>query len=174
MTAQLPRVLFVAGPSEDYLADGLFLGLRALLGDRAVDHPRIDALYDTVSPELRQQLYGRGFGLYASLPDIAVDRLQVNRQLADGRFDAVIFSDIHRTFGRFVELMPLLSGRRVAVLDGSDSPALYPYSGSYWRRPECWLLPRAHVRYPYFKREWTEETVRSRYYRLLPRPLLER
>lgn len=173
MAAQLPRVLFVAGLSEDYLADGLFLGLRALLGDRAVDHPRLDALYESVGAERRQHLYGRGFGLYANLPDIAVDRLHIDRQLAEGRFDAVIFSDIHRTFGRFVELLPLLAGRRVAVLDGSDSPALYPYSGRYWRRPECWLLPRAHVRYPYFKREWTEETARSRYFRLLPRALLE-
>jgi hypothetical protein len=170
----LPRVLFIAGPSEDYLADGLFLGLRALLGERVVDHPRIDALYDTVSSERRQQLYGRGFGLYASLPDVAVDRLHVDRQLAEGRFDAVIFSDIHRTFGRFIELLPLLAGRRVAVLDGADSPALYPYSGRYWRRPECWLLPRAHARYLYFKREWTPDTVRSRYYGLLPRAWSER
>lgn len=171
MGAPPPRVLFIAGPSEDYLADGLFLGLRALLGERAVDHPRLDALYATVSAERRQQLYGRGFGLYALLPEIEVDRLHVDRQLAEGRFDVVIFSDIHRTYGRFVELLPLLEKSRVAVLDGADSPALYPYSGRYWRRPECWLLPRAHARYLYFKREWTEETIRSRYYRLLPRAL---
>lgn len=164
-----PRVLFVAGPSEDYLADGLFLGLRALLGDGAVDHPRMDALYDTVAPARRQQLYGRGFGLYGSLSDIAVDRLHVDRQLAERRFDAVIFSDIHRTYGRLVELLPLLGKSRVAVLDGSDSPALFPYSGLYWRRPECWLLPRVHARYLYFKREWTHETLLSRYYRVLPR-----
>ena len=174
MGTQLPRVLFIAGPSEDYLADGLLLGLRALLGENAVDHPRVDALYASVGAERRQQLYGRGFGLYASLPDVAVDRLHVDRQLAEGRFDAVIFSDIHRTYGRFVELLPLLGKSRVAVLDGSDDPALYPYSGRYWRRPECWLLPRAHARYLYFKREWTEDTLRSRYYRLLPRRVTER
>jgi len=172
MGAQRPRVLFIAGPSEDYLADGLFLGLRALLGENAVDHPRIDALYASVGPERRQQLYGRGFGLYATLPDVEVDRLHVDRQLAEGRFDLVLFSDIHRTYGRFVELLPLLAERRVAVLDGSDSPALYPYAGRYWRRPECWLLPRAHARYLYFKREWTQETLHSRYYHLVPRALL--
>lgn len=170
----LPRVLFIAGPSEDYLADGLFLGLRALLGENAVDHPRIDALYASVGADRRRQLYGRGFGLYASLPDLAVDRLHVDRQLAEGRFDLVLFSDIHRTYGRFVELSPLLGKSRVAVLDGSDSAALYPYSGQYWRRPECWLLPRVHARHLYFKREWTEETLRSRYYRLVPRALLAR
>lgn len=174
MGEKLPRVLFIAGPSEDYLADGLFLGLRALLGENAVDHPRIDALYASVGAERRQQLYGRGFGLYASLPDVAVDRLHVDRQLAEGRFDVVLFSDIHRTYGRFVELLPRLARSRVAVLDGSDDPSLYPYSGQYWRRPECWLLPRAHARYLYFKREWTDDTVRSRYYRLVPRALMAR
>jgi hypothetical protein len=171
---QRPRVLFISGPSEDYLADGLFLGLRALLGPDAVDHPRMDALYDTVPPERRRELYGRGFGLYASLPDIAVDRMKLDAQLAEGRFDLVIFSDIHRTFGRFIELLPQLGRVRVAVLDGSDSPAMYPYSGTYWRRPECWLLPRAHRRFLYFKREWTEETLRYRCYRLLPSTLAAR
>lgn len=169
--SQLPRVLFISSAGEDYLADGVFLGLRALLGANAIDHPRMDALYDTVAPARRQQLYGRGFGLYAGLPDIAVDRLQLDSQLAEGRFDAVVFSDIHRTYGRFVELLPRLGKVRVAVLDGADSPAMYPYAGQYWRRPECWLLPRAHSRFLYFKREWTEETLHYRYYRLLPKGL---
>jgi len=167
----LPRVLFLSSPGEDYLADGIFLGLRALLGERAVDHPRMDALYDTVTAEQRQKLYGRGFGLYASLPDLPIDRTKLDRRLADGGFDAVIFSDIHRTFGRFIELLPRLEGLRVAVLDGSDGPALYPYSGEYWRRPERWFLPRAHKRFLYFKREWTEETLCYRYYRVVPRGL---
>jgi hypothetical protein len=174
LVTETPRVLFVSSQGEDYLADGVFLGLRALLGERAVDHPRMDALYDTVTPAQRQSLYGRGFGLYASLPDLPIDRTRLERRLADGGFDAVIFSDIHRTFGRFAELLPRLRGLRVAVLDGADSPALYPYSGEYWRRPERWLLPRAHTRFLYFKREWTEDTLRYRYYRLLPRGLAGR
>jgi len=168
---ETPRVLFVSSPGEDYLADGMFLGLRALLGARAVDQPRMDALYDTLDAAQRQRLYGRGFGLYTSLPELAIDRSKLERQLGEGAFDAVVFSDIHRTFGRFLELLPRLSGLPVAVLDGADSPALYPYSGEYWRRPERWLLPRAHTRCLYFKREWTEETLHYRYYRLLPRRL---
>jgi hypothetical protein len=173
MGAERPRVLFLSSGSEDYLADGLFLGLRAWLGADAVDHPRMDALYATVTGAERAALYGRGFGLYAGLPELAVDRSRIEKRLAEGGFDAVIFSDIHRTFGRFIELLPLLRHSRVAVLDGSDSPAMYPYAGEYWRRPERWLLPRAHRRFLYFKREWTRETLRYRYYRLLPARALE-
>lgn len=169
-----PKVLFLAGSTEDYLGDGLFLGLRALLGPDVVDHPRMDAMYETMSPSRRRQLYGRGFSLYGSLPDLEVDRLRIEARVADGGFDAVIFSDIHRTFGRFIELLPILGRTKVAVLDGADSPAMYPYSGQYWRRPERWFLPRAHHRFLYFKREWTTETLRSRYYRLAPAAMLER
>jgi len=170
MTEQA-RVLFISSSIEDYLSDSVFLGLRALLGERVVDYPRIDRLYDTIPSAQRQKLYGRGFGLYACLPDISVDRTRIESQLVDGAFDAVIFSDIHRCFGRFVELLPYIEKTRVAVLDGADSPALYPYSGAYWRRPERWGLPRAHTRFLYFKREWTPDTISYRYYRLLPKQL---
>lgn len=169
-----PKVLFLAGSAEDYLGDSVFFGLRSLLGQDVVDHPRMDAMYETISPSRRRQLYGRGFSLYGSLPDLEVDRLRIEARLAAGDFDVIIFSDIHRTFGRFVELLPLLHTVKVAVLDGSDSPAMYPYSGHYWRHPVRWFLPRAHHRFLYFKREWTSETLRSRYYRLPPRALLER
>lgn len=169
-----PRVLFLSGSAEDYLADGLFHGLRSLLGKNVVDHPRMDIMYDTIGPIRRRHLYGRGFSLYGGLPDLEIDRVRVEEKLADGHFNIVIFSDIHRMFGRFVELLPLLSQVSVAVLDGADSSAMYPYCGTYWRRPERWFLPRAHTRFLYFKREWTIETLRDRYYRLVPRALLER
>jgi hypothetical protein len=150
------------------LSDGLFLGLRSLLGRNVVDYPRMDAMYETLPPAQRRRLYGRGFTLYGSLPDLQVDRVDIEHKLAEGAFDAAIFSDIHRTFGRYMELLPRLDRVRVAVLDGCDEPAMYPYSGNYWRRPERWFVPRAHTRHLYFKREWTEATLRYRYYRLLP------
>jgi hypothetical protein len=162
------RVLFVAASAQNYLCDGIFLGLRSLLGNNVVDYPRMDAMYETLSLAQRRELYGRGFSLYGLLPDLAVDRVDIEHKLAEGYFDVAIFSDIHRTFGRYLELLPLLGRVRVAVLDGCDTPAMYPYSGNYWRRPERWFLPRAHTRHLYFKREWTNETLRSRYFHLLP------
>ena len=91
-----------------------------------------------------------------------------------GAFDLIVFGDIWRYFGSFVELLPALRGRRAAFLDGADYPAPYPYGSSFWRVPQWWFLPRAHRRGTYFKRELTPETARRRYFMLLPGAIAER
>ena len=45
---------------------------------------------------------------------------------------------------------------------------MYPYGPRWWRHPLWWTLPRAHTRFPYFKREFLPETYRNRCFRLLP------
>jgi hypothetical protein len=166
-----PRVLFLSPPSEDYLADGLFHGLRTLLGDRLVDYPKNEAMYRSYPLERRTELYGRGFTLYALLDDIEVDRQRPYERALGGEFDLVVFADIWRTFGRFVELGPTLAraGLRAAVIDTADRVEMYPYAGEWWRNPAWWFLPRAHARFPYFKREITPDTQFFRYYMLFPR-----
>jgi hypothetical protein len=81
---------------------------------------------------------------------------------------------VQRYFGSFVELLPWLRGRRVAFLDGGDYPAPYPYGSSFWRVRQWWLLPRAHRRGLYFKRELTPATAQRRYFMLVPAGLAER
>jgi hypothetical protein len=154
------RVLFLGHNKEDYLSDSLFHGLRAVLGDRVLDYPKREMAYDTLPSHVRPRLYGRGFTLYGLLDDLPLDRMQVPERLAKGEFDLVVVADIWRDFGLYVENLPTLRrltarGRtRVAIVDGTDSPALYPYGPRFWRVPAWWALPRAHTRFPYFKREW--------------------
>lgn len=170
-----PRVLFLFPSYEDYLADSLFHGLRTLLGDRAVDYPKRAFLYDTYPPEDRARMYGRGFTLYGLLPDVPVDRERApDRALQDGEFDLVVVGDIWRDFGTWVRIGPQLEDTRVAVLDGADHPAMYPYGPYWWRRPSWWLLPRAHRRATYFKRELRARTSFFRWYMLMPQALASR
>jgi hypothetical protein len=167
-----PKVLFLTGNTDDYLSDSLFHGLRSLLGARVVDFPKRDVSYRTYPhPE---SLYGRGFTLYALLDDIEVDRRLVMDQAREGAYDLIVFGDIWRYFGSFVELLPWLGKTRVAFLDGADYPAPYPYGSAFWRVPQWWALPRAHKRGTYFKRELTDATVQRRYLVPVPRPLAER
>jgi hypothetical protein len=167
-----PTVLFLTGNTDDYLSDSLFHGLRSLLGDRVVDFPKRDVSYRTFPhPET---LYGRGFTLYALLDDIEVDRRLVMDRAREGAYDLIVFGDIWRYFGSFVELLPSLGSTRVAFLDGADYPAPYPYGSAFWRVPQWWVLPRAHTRGTYFKRELTEATVQRRYFVPVPRSLAER
>jgi hypothetical protein len=168
-----PRsVLFLTGNTEDYLSDSLFHGLRTLLGARVVDFPKRDISYRSY-PHV-ERLYGRGFTLYGLLDDVPVDRRLVMDRARQGEYDLIVFGDIWRYFGSFVELLPSLGGARVAFLDGADFPAPYPYGSAFWRVPQWWTLPRAHKRGTYFKRELTEATIQRRYLLPLPPALAER
>jgi hypothetical protein len=169
----VPRVLFINGNTQDYLADGVFHGLRSLLGPDAVDFPRADYLYDTFPSDALAAFWGRGFTLYGLLPDIPISRHHVLWRAIEGEFDVVIFGDIWRSFGIWSEWGPRLraAGQSLVVLDGHDTPRPYPFSFFWWRRYYWWCLPRAHTRAVYFKRERTPATRWFSSYLLLPPPL---
>jgi hypothetical protein len=158
---------------EDYAADGVFHGLRTLLGADAVDFPKAEYLYDTITPEMRSRIRGNGFTLYGLLPDLPIDRDHILFRALAGEFDLVIFGDIWRTFGMFTEWGPQLAdaGVPMAIFDGSDRPEPYPYAGVWWRRKGWWFLPRAHTRAPYYKREVTRWTRWFGTYLAVPPPL---
>jgi hypothetical protein len=146
------RILFLADPEPDYVADGLFHGLRSLLGASVVDWPKREPMYEHVDTA---RLYGRGFGCYGLLPDIPVDREAVFAREWDLVISAVMWRDWPwwgRAWREF--------GSRVthAVVDGGDLPWMYPYGPTWWR-PWRWFVPRAHTRATYFKREWGRITM---------------
>jgi hypothetical protein len=170
-----PSVLFLADPREDYVADSLFHGLRTLLGPLAVDHPKRDFLYDTFPVKRRSQLYGRGFSIYGLLADVPVDRDEPMARVAAGDFDLVVVGTIWRDWHWWEEVRRhSRPPTRLAVVDGADVPWMYPYGPTWWRSPRGWLLPRAHRRAAYFKREWTPATARLRWYGLGPGVLADR
>ena len=166
----MPRVLLINPNHEDYLCDGVFHGLRSLLGADAVDHPKAEYLYDTAPPSVLARVRGGGFTLYGLLPDLPVERDHLLPRALENEFDLVIFGDIWRTFGLWSEWGPQLqaAGVAMAVLDGSDRVEPYPYAGEWWRRRCWWFLPRAHQRAPYFKREIAPATRWFASYLMLP------
>jgi hypothetical protein len=165
MTADAPHVLFLHSGGEDYLADSLMHGLRLVLGDRAVDVPRRDALYADFPDAWRDRLYGRGFTLYRRLPALDVYRGWPLRRALEGEFDVVVLGELYRDWGAWVQLRPHLKALRrkgvtVAALDGADGTTLFPFGLQWARRMRPWPLPRAHGRIPYFKRELTPAVAR--------------
>ncbi|MDQ4041723.1 MAG: glycosyltransferase family 1 protein, partial [Actinomycetota bacterium] len=118
----MPRVLFVNPNFEDYISDGLFHGLRTLLGADAVDYPKTEPLYRTHPPQRRDALRGHGMTLYGLLDDVDVDRHRALYRARHGEFDLVVFSDIWRNFGQWTQWMPRLraAGIPMAVIDSSD------------------------------------------------------
>lgn len=163
MADDAPRILFLTPNVEDYLSDSLFHGLRTLLGDRVVDYPKSDFAYSSYGEDAKRRLYGHGFTLYGLLPDLPIERNDLLDRIHEGRFDVVVFGDIWRRFGVFVEQFPWLKKTRAVALDGHDSELVYPYAPKWWRRPQWWMLPRAGRRVTYFKRELTGRTRALRF-----------
>lgn len=170
-----PSLLFLGDPTEDYVADSLFHGLRTLLGAGIVDYPKRKPLYESAPAEPAGQLYGRGFGIYGLLEDIEVERDDPLARARAGEFDAVVIGTIWRDWHWWLEVdRRLPSTVRNAVVDGADVPWIYPYGPTWWKTPRGWLLPRAHRRATYFKREWTRATGWLRFWGLVPPPLSDR
>src|SRR3954451_21210171 len=122
-----PSVLFLHSNSDDYLSDSVLHGLRLVLRERGVDVPRRDALYDDLPAQRRAQLYGRGFTLYGRLPDPGMRRDWWLERAVAGEFDVVVFGDIWRHWGNWLQLRPHVPrlarrGVRFAALDGGDGP----------------------------------------------------
>lgn len=165
------KVLFLSPPSEDYLADSVFHGLRCVLKENVVDFPYHEVMYKGRKPAESSELYGRGFTLYGLLEDIPVDRFRINEKVRDGYFNLIIVSSIFNQFGVFLQFLPFLNSRNTLVLDGEDTPQPYPYAGKWWRYPKWWFLPRAHKWFLYFKREWTPETIHNIWFKGVPKRL---
>lgn len=164
-------VLFLTLGDADFLADSLLHGLRKLLGPRVVDYPRQDILYNDVPRERLRGMHGRGFTLYGMLEDEPIDRIAALQRISSADFNLVVIADIWRQYGMFLQLLPFLNAVQVAILDGEDYGGLYPYVPDFWRRPRAWVLPRAHARSHYFKRELSPATFRLPVGRLLGIPL---
>jgi hypothetical protein len=161
------KIAFLTSGTADYLSDSVFHGLKSLLGENVVDFPKADRMYRNCPDAVRQRIRGGAMTLYGLLDDVESCRYDLTVRIEQGEFDLVVFGDIYRDFGNFVQLLRHLDPRRTALLDGADVDSLYPYAGKWWRSPRHWFLPRAN-RFPYFKRELTPRTLRYRSFLALP------
>lgn len=169
------NILFITAPGEDYAGDAMLHGLRQLHGSTVVDFPKCEPLYRTCSETIKAQVRGRGFTLYTGLlDDLDIDRFKIAEKIASGFFELIIFANIWRTFGYFVQWRPWLRPENCVLLDGEDSAQVYGHAGYWWRRPYYWFLPRGDRRFLYFKREWTTESRFGALHRLLPEKLKSR
>jgi hypothetical protein len=170
----LPRVLFVTPGREEYASDALLHGLRSILGAGLIDYPKCEILYRSCPTPTLRSVRGYGFTLYGLLDDLPMSRARVLERLRWREFDLVVFGDITNSFGLFIELLQDLRGTPVALIDGADATSVYPYAGKWWRFRPWWFLPRAHTRFPYFKRELTDETLAYRCFLLVPPRIAKR
>jgi hypothetical protein len=160
------RLLFLTVNREDYLSDSILHGLREILGASVVDYPKKDCLY--TSHHQKQPIYGNGFTLYKTLDDIDIDRTRISDKICRDYFDYIFFSDISEQFGYLLTYYNYINRNKIVIIDGNDSPKIFPFFGKYWRKFPYMFLPSFQNKSYIFKREWTPLTLKYRSYLLLP------
>lgn len=117
---------------SDYQADMVFHGLRSILGDKVVDGNKMWHMYDTLDMSQKSKIWGKGFTLYGLLPDIEIDRTEIESKCKDGYFDYCIFCIHHTIVGtQYVEsyvnaIREFFPKEKTIVIDGHDRPAYNP------------------------------------------------
>lgn len=150
------KILYISpgGPTQDYMRDCVFLGLRELLGEDAVDINKLDSLYAGAD---RSQMYGKGFTLYGELEDIPVDRMDIAHKISAKYFDLVIFGSIHRCQDYLYEVTAKYRKHEILAIDGEDHPGYLNNLGIitfkrelYCPQPDCFpihfAIPAAKIR----------------------------
>jgi hypothetical protein len=140
------RVLFLSSAGGvDYQCDLLFHGLRRLLGEDAVDFHYLWYLYDIdLTSRLRRSLYGKGFTVCGHLPEIKVDRTDIEGKIQKRYFDLVVYGSVWRYRAYLPLVLSHYDGSQIAFVDGEDEPKIITP-----------LLSRGR----YFKRECTRDSA---------------
>lgn len=153
------RVLFLHASIPNYVADGIFHGLRQLEQFEVVDIPRHDVMYKNATKAMLDKTGSRGGCLYGRLDlehdVIASSRVFWQRELSGYNF--VIISDPHHCFHYLAILKKGLGKNwisKILWIDGSDSVSAFPFTSKaafsqFWHRA---LYPILF--FPYFKREF--------------------
>lgn len=169
------KILYLTSSEEDYLADSLLIGLRALLGENCIDYPRRDILYNNCPKESSDSLRGFGFTLYNKfLEEISIDRFHIEQKVKEQYFDLVIFSDIWRQWGFYLQMKSFLDYDATIFIDTADTPQVYPFAGRWIRDLEFLFLSKITKKSLYFKREYTESSRFNWWHRLFPKSILKK
>ncbi|MBW4583132.1 MAG: hypothetical protein KME42_26485 [Tildeniella nuda ZEHNDER 1965/U140] len=152
----MPRILFLHPNQQDYLAEGVFHGLRTLLGADCVDIPRYDCMYKPLTHNLRIKLRGNGFTLYGLLPEIpelSEDRFFWENEI--DKYDYIIVANLTRQWHQVMKLSPNVNPEKLILLDGEDQSTCFPFEAMRRRllkdNPLSFFTPS--WKYRCFKRE---------------------
>ena len=132
------KILYLSdGAGVDYMCDTLFHGLRSLFGPDVVDANRLWYLYNSITPEQKAKLYGKGFTIAGLIEEGEVDREDLLKKIQFRFYDLVIYGSVQRNADLLYDVIAHYPRERVLFVDGEDQP-LYlrelPKHGLYFKR----------------------------------------
>ena len=163
----MKKILYINSPKNDFLADSFLIGLKSLFPGAIYEWPVNRFVYHSENDSGNQKMHGIGFTLYRILdPETAID---FDSGMDLNEFSLIIFGDIYRQESEFRQLQPFLNFSNTLILDGEDTPALFPYYFPPWKKPYSLFFPRLERHFIYLKREIIpSRTQYYRFFKLLP------
>ncbi len=142
------KILFLTSSGCDNLEDGLLHGFRSLFGADVVEFPKKEVMYKGVTISEPEKKYGRLFTIWQTLPDITVDRMDIEERVKRKEFDVIIFGSIWRTQPWFHALKKWLTPQNTFMIDGEDTPRIHSSARNfiYFKRE---FLPKSSYYYRY-------------------------
>jgi hypothetical protein len=124
------KVLYLSGATgADYECDMIMHGLRTLLGPDLVDVNRLDFMYQNWP-------HPPFYSIYSLLPDIPVDRDDIQAKISRHYFDLIIYGSIHRYRQHWELVRTLYPANRIVFIDGEDDHSVVDFVGAgiYFKR----------------------------------------
>lgn len=88
-------ILFLSNdPNPDYIKTCLLIGLKELFQEKVIDFPKLDHIYKNY-PGDTKRLYGKGFSYTKIVPDIPVNRSNLENRVKNKEFELIIYAHIH-------------------------------------------------------------------------------
>jgi hypothetical protein len=104
----------------DYLRCCTLIGLKELLGERVVDVPKIEHIYNNY-PGDDAGLWGRGFSYARVLDDPPIYRENIDQRILNREFDLIIYGSVHRGLLYLDEVLATYPPEKIVYLCGEDT-----------------------------------------------------
>ena len=119
------KILYISkGDHVDYQDDCLCIGLKELFGGDVIDINKRSHIYDTFDIIAASKLYGMGMSVTRVLPDLDVDRTDIESKIKNKYFDYIIYGSIHRCGADINKVLQYYPSNRVIVIDGEDETGI--------------------------------------------------
>jgi hypothetical protein len=115
------KILYISkGDHVDYQDDCLSIGLKELFGSDVVDINKRDHIYNTYDSDKATKLYGMGMSVTRVLPELEVDRTDIQSKIKNKYFDYIVYGSIWRCHSDINKVLEYYPKNRVIVVDGED------------------------------------------------------
>jgi len=114
------KILFLSNDlNPDYLRCLTLIGLKELIGDRVVDIPKIEHIYQNYPNDL-DEFFGKGDTYTKTVKDLSVDRENIEERIKAREFDLVIYGSLHRGLRYHDLVQQYYTPSEIAYLCGED------------------------------------------------------